>query len=136
MRFSYDEIIDRFQDVLATPKMLIEETYNKPDNTDVVVNRYISIKNFGGFYMLIIFEMDGLVVRFLRAYRILPKLLDGINIAKTKPLDVLTAFMEKYGVPKAIPQFGEHKIFIERSLKVFFPGVLDIDKYLADVKNV
>ena len=136
MRFSYDEVIDRFQEVLGTPKMLIEETYNKPDNTDIVVNRYISIKNFGDFYILVIFEMDGLVVRFLRAYRILPKLLDGMNIAKSKPLDVLTAFMEKYGVPKEIPQFGEHKIFVERSMKLFFPGVLDIDKYLADLKTI
>jgi hypothetical protein len=136
MRFSYDEIIDRFQDVLATPKMLIEETFNKPDGTDIAVNRYVSIKNFGDFYLLIIFEMDGQIVRFLRAYKIHPKLLDGMNIAKAKPIDVLTAFMEKYGVTKAIPQFGEHKILIDRKLKIFFPGVLDIDKYLADLKTI
>jgi hypothetical protein len=136
MRFSYDEIITRFQDTLETPKMLIEETFNKPDATDIVVNRYISIKNFGDFHMLIIFEMDGLIVRFLRAYRIHPKLLDGFNINKMKPIDVLTEFMNKYGIAKEIPQFGEHKILIERKMKIFFLGVLDIEKYLADLKNI
>lgn len=136
MRFSYDEIITRFQETLGTPKMLIEETFNKPDATDILVNRYISIKNFGEFHMLIVFEMDGLIVRFLRAYKINPKLLDGMNINKMKPVDVLTEFMKKYGVVTEIPEFGQHKILIDRRLKIFFPGVLDIDRYLADLKSV
>ena len=113
MRFSYDEMINKFQDTLGTPKVMIEETFNKPDATDIVINKYISIKNFGDCFMLIVFEMDGLIARFLRAYKIYPKLLDGMNIAKMKPIDVLTEFMNKYGIAKEIPGFGEQKVFIE-----------------------
>jgi len=136
MRFFYSELINRFQELLGTPKELIEETFNKPDATDIVINRCISVKNFGDYHLLIIFEMDDQIVRFLSAYRIYPQLLDGVGIANMKPLEILTGFMNKYGMSKTIPGFGEHKIFIERKSKIFFPGILDIEKYLADIKNI
>lgn len=136
MRVFYNELLNRFQELMGTPKELIEETFNKPDATDVVIDKYVSIKNFGDYYILIIFEMADEVVRFLNAYRIYPKLLDGADIAKMKPLEILTEFMNRYGVAKAIPSFGEHKIFIERRLNIFFPGILDIEKYLEALKTI
>ena len=136
MQFYYSDIITRFQDVLGTQKVIVEETYNKPDATDIVISKMISVKNFGDFYSLVIFEMEGLSVRFLNAYRIYPKLLDGTDISKMKPLEMLTEFMNRYGISRPIQGFGEQKIFVDRKLKIFFPGILDIDKYLEEVKSI
>jgi hypothetical protein len=136
MQFSYSDLITKFQEILGVSKYLIEEAFNKPDMTDVVSNKCISIKNFGEFHILIIFEMDGQIVRFLNAYRIYPKLLDGIDISKMKPLDVLKEFMNRYGITKTIPGFGEHKILIERKHNIFFPGIIEIEKYLEAIKSV
>jgi hypothetical protein len=135
MQFQYSQLIDKFQEALGTQKELINEVFNKPDATDVVSNKYISIKNFGDFYLLIIFEVDDQIARFFYAYRIYQKLLD-VNIGKMKPIEMLTEFMNKYGVSKTIPGVGEHKIMIENKLSVFFPGILNVEKYLEDLKNV
>lgn len=136
MMFSYSEIIERFKDVLGTPKELIEETFNKPDATDVVKIIYISIKKFYDSYTLITFEMDDKIVRFLNAYKIYPKLLDGMDISKTKPVDVLREFMNRYGVSKDVPGLGEQKFLIDRKSNIYFFGVLDIDKYQEAAKSV
>lgn len=136
MRISYSELIQKFNEILGTPKELIEETFNKPDATDIVMNRYLSIKNFGDFYILIIFHMDDKTVRFLDAYRIYSKLLDGNDISKMKPLEVLTEFMNRYGITKNIAGVGEHKMFVDKKLNVLFLGILDIEKYLEAVKNI
>jgi hypothetical protein len=135
MHFAYSSLITNFQESLGLSKDIIEETFNKPDLTDVIMNRCISIKNFVDYFIIIIFEMDGQTVRFLSAYRIYPKLLDGIDISKMKPVDVLKEFMERYGMSKAILRFGERKFFIEKGV-AFFPGILDIEKYLEAVKNI
>ena len=136
MMFSYSELIDKFQDLLGTPKPLIEETFNKPDATDIVKDKMISIKRYGDFYILIVFEMDDKIVRFLSAYRIYPKLLDGADISKLKPLDILKEFMNRYGVSKGTSGLGEHKIFIDKSVNVYFLGILDIEKYQEALKAV
>lgn len=135
MRFLYSELITKFQDVLETPKELIEETFNKPDNTDVITGKYVSMKYFSDFLFIVIFEIDEIneSAKFLNAYKIYPKLLDGINISKMKPLDILKEFMNRYG--KAMPKFGSQKFMVERSKNIFFPGVLDIEKYLEAMKN-
>jgi len=136
MQFSYSELIEKFSEVLGTPKELINETFNKPDATDIVVNRCVSVKNLGDCYMLIVFQMDGQVVRFLYAYKIYPKLLDGVDIGKMKPIQLLTEFMNKYGVSKSIPSFGERKVLVEKNSNVFFPGILNMEAYLEAVKNI
>ena len=136
MQIIYSELITRFQEPLGVSKDLIEETFNKPDATDVVSNRFISIKNFGDYYILIIFDADDKIVRFLHAYRIYQKMLDGAEIGRMKPIDVLKEFMNLYGITKNIEGHGEHRILIERKLNIFFPGILDIGKYLEAVKNV
>lgn len=136
MQVIYSELINMFQDLLGTPKELILETFNKPDATDIAVNRCISIKKFDDFYLLIIFEMNDEIVRFISAYRIYPKLLNGVDISKMKPLEILTEFMNMYGVSRPIPGHGEQKIFIDKSLKIFFPGILDIEKYMEALKSI
>jgi len=136
MQFVYSELITRFKDLLGTQKELVEETFNKPDATDIVMNRCVSIRKFGDFHLLIVFEMNGQVVRFLSAYRVYPKLMNGMDIGKMKPIEVLTEFMNRYGVSKQIPGLGERKILFERAMRVFFPGILDIEKYLGALKNL
>jgi len=158
MNFSYSELIEKFKDVLGTPKELMEETFNKPDAVDIVKNRYVSIKKFrnlsgdfdGDFYIITISESYDTSVRFLNAYRIYPNMLndvvqndDGVNVDTTeiskisemRPLDVLKGFMNRYGLAKAIPGFGERRIFVEKNVDVFFFGILDIEKYLRDVRQ-
>jgi len=136
MQIIYSELIARFQEPLGVSKDLIEETFNKPDATDVVSNRFVSIKNFGDYYILIIFDADDKIVRFLYAYRIYQKMLDGTEIGKMKPIDVLKEFMNLYGITKNIEGHGEHRILIERKSNIFFPGILDIEKYLEAVRNI
>lgn len=138
MQVYYNELIIKFQDTLGTQKELIEDTFNRPDLTDVILDKYISIKSFGDYYMLIIFDMDERAksARILYAYRIYQQMLDGTDISKMKPLEVLTEFMNKYGISKEVPGFGQQKIIIKKSPKVFFPGILDVDKYLEAVKSI
>jgi hypothetical protein len=138
MHVYYNDIIDKFQEMLGTQKDLIEDTFNKPDLTDVIIDKYISIKNFGDYYILIIFDMDERAksARILYAYRIYQKMLDGTDISKMKPLEVLTEFMNRYGISKEVPGFGQQKIIIKKAPKVFFPGILDVEKYLEAVKNI
>ncbi|MEM5829769.1 MAG: hypothetical protein QW040_03615 [Candidatus Aenigmatarchaeota archaeon] len=136
MQFIFSELIERFHELLGTPKELILETFNKPDATDFVINKCISIKNFGKFYILIIFEMEDKIVRFSTAYKIFPRLLDGLNIAKMRPVEILEEFMEKFGILKLIPGYGECKFLIDKKSKIFFHGILDIEKYLQALKNL
>jgi len=135
MHYYYSELINKFKDTLGTPKEMIEETFNKPDATDVVVNEYISIRSFGDYYIIVIFEMGDTSAKFINAYRIYPKMLDGMDIGRSKPFDVLKEFMNKYGIAKDIPGYGQQKIFVKREMRVVFLGLLDVEKYLADVKN-
>lgn len=132
MRFSYSSLIEKFREVLGTPKPLIEETYNKPDLVDVIKEKYVSIKWFGDFYMLVIFEMDGESVNFLNAYRVYPKMIDVDmdKLARMRPLELLAALMNKYGIPKQLAGAGECKVFVEKDSPIFFLGILDIEKYL------
>ncbi len=136
MMLSYSELIERFQDVLGTPKPLIEETYNKPDVTDIVMGRYISTRKFGDFHMLIVFQMDGRVVKFTNAYRIYPQLIHNIDVDALKPVDVLKEFMNIYGIDKDIPGFGKKKFFVEKNARDIFLGILDIEKYVEAMKNI
>ena len=136
MQFLYSGLIANFMDVLGTPKHAIDETFNKPDSSDITMNTGISIKDFGGYHILIVFQLDDQNVRFMNAYRVYPQLLPGVNMQKAKPLKVLKAFMEKYGIEKEFPGHGACKFLIERGSNIFFPGILDIDKYLADVEKL
>jgi hypothetical protein len=136
MNFSYSEVIDKFQDQLGTPKELIVETFNKSDATDIVGDKCVALKRFGDFYILITYGMEGNYVRFLNAYRVYPELLEGVDIPKLKPLQVLKEFMNRYGVSKSVPGFGEVKIFVEKNVNVVFFGILDIDKYLEAIKRI
>lgn len=135
MQFVFSELIERFNELLGTQKELILETFNKPDATDFVLNKCISIKNFGSFYILIIFEMDDQLVRFSSAYRIYPQLLNGFDKDK-RPVEILEEFMRKFGVTKLIPAFGECKFLIDKKAKIFFPGILDIEKYLKALERL
>ncbi|MEM5766112.1 MAG: hypothetical protein QW423_00510 [Candidatus Aenigmatarchaeota archaeon] len=136
MRFVFSELIERFHKLLGTPKELILETFNKPDATDFVLNRCISIKNFGEFYILIIFDMDDQSVRFSNAYRIHPQLINGFDIARMRPVEILEEFMKIFGVSRFIPAYGDCKFLIDKKNKIFFPGILDIEKYLQTLKNL
>jgi hypothetical protein len=136
MQIIYSELINQFHELLGTPKELVLETFNKPDATDFVSNRCVSMKNFGGFSLIVVFETENDIVRFTNAYRVYPKLLDGMDISKMKPVEVLTEFMNRYGVSKSLPGLGEYKIFIDRKAKIFFPGILDIEKYLEALKTI
>ncbi|MEM5836597.1 MAG: hypothetical protein QW451_00905 [Candidatus Aenigmatarchaeota archaeon] len=136
MQIIFSELIERFQNLLGTPKELILETFNKPDATDFVFDKCVSIKNFGDFYILIIFEMNDEIVRFSCAYRIYPKLLNGFDLKEKRPLEILEAFMEEFGVSKFLPGFGEYKFLIDRKAKVFFSGILDLEKYLKALERL
>lgn len=134
MNFLYNDTITKFHEQLGVTKELIEDTFNKPDATDVIVDKAISIKNYGQYYILVVTSMADRVVRFLNAYRIYPKMLDGVDIGSMSPTDALKAFMEAYGLEIELPMLGMQKFFIERKRNVFFPGVLDIEKYVETVK--
>ena len=54
MMFRYNDLIEKFADALGTPKYMIEDTFAKPDKTDVAIDKYISIKDFGEYSILII----------------------------------------------------------------------------------
>jgi len=136
MEFLYSGLIANFMDVLGTPKHAIDETFNKPDSSDVLADKGVSMKDFGDFWMLVVFQLGDQDVRFMSAYRVYPKLLPGVNMQKAKPFEVLKAFMEKYGIEKEFPGHGPCKFLIERGSNIFFPGILDIDRYLADVEKL
>jgi hypothetical protein len=134
MRFKYNELVEKFAGMLGTPKDMIEDTFAKPDKTDVAIDKYISAKSYGGFSIIIIFDTEGNDVHFLRAYRIYNGMIEGgqAAMAKMKPLELLTKFMQSYGIPREIPGRGEHRILIDKPMNIFFSGVLDIDRYLKD----
>lgn len=138
MRILYSEVIEKFQDVLNTPKELIDEAFNKPDATDIVSNKYISFRNFYDFYMLVVFEMDDIkkIVKILSAYTIYPKMMDGLDVAKMKPVKLLEEFMKVYGVEKNLPGFGQQKFLINKERGVCFLGILDLEKYSEATKNM
>jgi len=138
MKIIYSEVIEKFQEILNTPKQLIDEAFNKPDATDIVSNKYISFRNFYDFYMLVIFEMDDIkkITKILNAYTIYPKMMDGIDIVKLKPVKMLEEFMKLYGVDRNIPGFGPKKFLINKERGVCFLGILDIEKYSEATKNM
>ncbi len=136
MNLVFSDLILKFQDQLGVSKEMMEETFNKPDATDSVLDKYISYRIFGNFLVLVVFEMDGQFVRFLNAYRIYPQLMDGFDISRAKPMDLLKEFMNRYGIAKVIPRFGEQKFLIVKDANVFFPGILDMEKYLEAVERL
>lgn len=136
MEFLYSGLIANFMEVLGTPKHAIDETFNKPDASDILTDKGISMKDFGDFWMIVVFHLDDQKVRFMNAYRVYAGMLPGMDIKRTKPTEVLRALMEKYGVDKEFPGRGPCKFLVERGSNVFFPGILDIDRYLADVEKL
>lgn len=136
MLVSYSELINRFGEALGITREMIQETFNKPDATEIVMNRYVSVKMFGDMYILIVYEMSNAAVRFLNAYRIYPKLLEGVEIYGMKPLGILKEFMDRYGMGKEIPGFGEKKFFVDRTSCISFFGILDIEKYMEAVNGI
>jgi hypothetical protein len=133
--FAYSEFINRFHDMLGVEKPEIEEVFNKPDVTDIIGGNFVSVKRYEHYAVLITFHESGDFIRFASAYKILPKLFDK-DIMKMKPSELLFTLMEKYGRETDMPGIGRCKIFIDVSRKIFFPGVLEIEKYLDDVKKV
>ncbi|MFH0836631.1 MAG: hypothetical protein V1870_00720 [Candidatus Aenigmatarchaeota archaeon] len=138
MKILYSEVIEKFQDVLNTPKELIDDAFNKPDATDIVSNRYVSFRNFSDFYMIVVFEMDDIkkTVKILNAYTIYPKMMDGLDVAQMKPVKMLEEFMKIYGIDKNIPGFGPQKFLVNKERGVCFLGILDLEKYSETVKNM
>jgi len=136
MRFLYSGLIANFMDVLGTPKHAIDETFNKPDSSDVLTDRGASIKHFGDYSIIIVFHLDGQDVRFMAAYRVYQQMLPEVDVRKSRPLDVLKALMEKYGIEREFSGHGPCRFLIERGSNVFFPGILDIDKYVADMEKL
>ena len=132
MQFAFSEVISKFSNDLGVNKLEIVETFNKPDSSQIIGGTIISVKNFGPFHLLVTFEMDGLLVRFMNAYKIFPKLIEN-DIKKSKPLDILSEFMDKFGLEKDIPGVGKKKIFVDVQRKTFFQGILDIEKYNSAV---
>lgn len=135
MQFAFSEIINRFSDALGVTKFEIVETFNKPDSSSILGGTNISMKNFGNFHVLITFQMDNDIVRFMNAYRIYPQLFQK-DLRKMKADAVLFEFMEAFGIEKEIPGIGKKKIFADPQRKAFFQGILDIDKYSNAVKQL
>ncbi len=133
MIINYSELIDRFGESLGTPKELIRATFNKPDAAENVMGRFIAVKEFSEFYMLVIYEVDGLTVRFLNAYRIYPQLLRGFVVHGSRPSDILREFMKNYGVVKGVQGMGNYRFLVDRKNNVLFLGILDVEKYMNDV---
>jgi len=136
MEFLYSGLIANYMDVMGTPKHAIDETFNKPDASDVLTDKGVSMRDFGDFWMLVVFQLDDQNVRFMNAYRIYPQMLPGVDLRKPKPIEVLSALMDKYGIEKEIAGYGPRKLLIEKGSKIFFPGILDIDRYLADMQKI
>jgi hypothetical protein len=44
--------------------------------------------------------------------------------------------MNKFGLAKNFPIYGECKFLIDKKSKFFFPGILDIVKYLETLKSL
>jgi len=135
MQFAFSEIINKFSDILGVTKFEIVETFNKPDSSSILGGTIISMKNFGNYYVLITFEMDANVVRFMSSFKVYPQLLDR-DIKKMNAEDVMFEFMEKFGIEKEIPGVGMKKIYSDPQRKMFFQGILDIDKYTNAVKQL
>jgi hypothetical protein len=62
--------------------------------------------------------------------------MDGFSIAGARPLAILEGFMDRYGIAKEIPGFGEHKFFVKKEMRIMFLGILDIEKYLEVLEAV
>ena len=133
MQFAFSEIINRFSDALNVTKFEILETFNKPDSSTVLGGTNISIKNFNNFHVLVTFQMDNDLVRFMNAYKIYPQLLQK-DLKRMKADAVLFEFMETFGVEKDIPGVGMKKIYADPQRRTFFQGILDIDKYSNAIK--
>lgn len=76
------------------------------------------------------------IVKILSAYTIYPKMMDGMDIVKMKPVKLLEEFMKMYGIDKNIPGFGQQKFLINKERGVCFLGILDLEKYSEALKSM
>ncbi len=134
MQATFSKVINQFHEIFGISKSEIEEVFYKPDITDIMGGTYTSVKHVDGFSILITFEMTGNVVKIMNAYKIFPKMIEK-NILKMKAGEILFEFMEKYGTEADIPNIGKHKIFFDPKRRLFFQGILDVEKYMKAVKN-
>ena len=134
MQVTFSKVINEFHQTFNLDKSEIEEVFYKPDTTDIMGGTYVSAKHVDGFSILITFEMSGNNVKIMNAYKIFPKMLEK-NIFKMKAGEILFEFMNKYGTDVDIPNVGKHKIFFDHKKRLFFQGILDIDKYMKDMKS-
>lgn len=135
MKLHYSRTIEQFSTALGVQKSMVEDTFNKPDMTDIMGGYYISIKVYGDHFILITFRTKGNDVFFENAYKIYPSMLD-IDLGKASTIDVLKDFMSKYGMEVDVPGLGKQKVYVDEKQRIFFQGILDVEKYAAAISNL
>jgi len=129
MQISWSKTINQFAPVFGLTKEQIEDTYNKPDKTDIIGGNYITVKFYGGYAVLVTFTMQMDHANFMNAYKIFPDMLT-VDVDKASAVDILKNFMENYGMLVDVPGIGKVKTHFNESRKEFFQGILDIEKYI------
>lgn len=134
MHLHYSHVIEKYSVPLGTTLDMVEDAFNKPDKSDILGGTYISIKFYNGFLILITFYMKDNDVFFENAYKIFPNMV-SVDVEKASALDILENFMQSFGMEVDVPKIGRYKIFKDVQQRIFFQGILDIEKYNAALKK-
>jgi hypothetical protein len=134
MQILWSKTINQFAPIFNLTKEQIEDTYNKPDKTDIIGGNYITIKFYGSYAVLVTFTMKMDHVNFMNAYKIFPDMLK-VDVEKASALEILKDFMEGYGMLVDLPGVGKVKTYFNESKKEFFQGILDVEKYMQAVNG-
>jgi hypothetical protein len=130
MQIQWSKTIEQFAPKFGISKEQIEDAFNKPDSTEGVSGNFITVKFYNGYMILITFYMQGNKTFFMNAYKIFPDMLKT-DLNKAKPLEILTDFMNNFGMDVDVPGVGKVKTYVNEVTHDFFQGILDVEKYLA-----
>ena len=130
MQIVWSKMIEKFAPQFGIPKAQIEDTFNKPDKSEVFGGVYTSVKFYQGYAMLITFFYESEKVHFMNAYKVFPDMVK-IDLDRANAIEILQDFMDGYGMEVDVPGVGKVKTHIDDQGRKMYQGILDVEKYMT-----
>ncbi len=132
MQIIWSKTIEDYAEKLKLNKLEIEDTYNKPDKNQSIAGVYVSVKFYNGYAIIITFFYKDNKTHIMNAYKIYPNMIT-VNIDEVTPIEILENFMNNYGMEIEVEGIGKIKIFYDEANKKFYQGILNVEKYIANI---
>ena len=130
MQIVWSKVIEEFAPKFGLSKPQIEDTFNKPDKSEVNGGIYVTVKYYTGYAVILTFYYEDNKAHFMNCYKVFPDMLT-VDVDKVGSTEILMDFMDRFGMESDVPGVGKVKTHLDPVNHKFYQGILDIEKYMA-----